>query len=113
MRTPWLATLGAVFPATFGTRWHPPVAVPPADVAGQGIAVPGEAVVPLPEPTLAPARTCAVASDPDYLRVVPFIPQAGIPAHRRAHPRIVNPFRAFPRRAGDLLELMRPPDPRD
>ncbi len=111
MRTPWLATLGAVFPATFGTRWQPPMAEPPADVAGQGIAVPGEAAGLPPEPS--PPRAHADANDPVYLRVVPFIPQAGIPAHRRAHPRIVNPFRAFPRRAGDLLELMHPPDPRD
>jgi hypothetical protein len=44
--------------------------------------------------------------DPSYLRVVPFVPDAGIPAHRLAHPRIADPFRAFPRRCNDLLDLM-------
>ena len=111
MRTPWLATLGAVFPATFGTRWHAPVAEPPADVASQDVAVPSDAAaLPLAP---GPARASAAANDPDYLRVIPYVPQAGIPAHRRAHPRIVNPFRAFPRRASDLLELIHPADPRD
>ncbi len=111
MRTPWLATLGAVFPATFGTRWHPPLAEPPADVADQGVAVPSDAAALRPAPR--PPQASAGAHDPVYLRVVPFVPQAGIPAHRRLHPRIVDPFRAFPRRASDLLELMHPADPRD
>lgn len=106
MRTPWLTVLGAVFPATFGPRWHPPVAEPPADTTGQGVAGASDAAaLPLAR---RPARAGAAAHDPDYLRVVPYVPRAGIPGHRRAHPRIVNPFRAFPRRADDLLELMHP-----
>ena len=111
MRTPWLATLGAVFPATFGARWYPPVAEPAAEAASQEAAAPGdEAALPLAP---RPARASAADHDPAYLRVVPFVPQAGIPTHRRVHPRIVDPFRAFPRRASDLLELMHPADPRD
>ena len=47
------------------------------------------------------------SADPYYLQVVPFVPADVSPRPQRLmHPRIVNPFRHFPRRAHHLFALM-------
>ncbi|MBA2667895.1 MAG: hypothetical protein H0U69_12780 [Trueperaceae bacterium] len=50
---------------------------------------------------LAPHR-----ADPDGLRVVPYRPDPTWNTARRIHPRVYDPFRAFPKRAQHLGELM-------
>lgn len=47
------------------------------------------------------------STDPYYLQVVPYVPADVSPRPQRfVHPRIVNPFRHFPRRAHHLFALM-------
>ncbi len=114
MRTPWLATLGAVFPGTFAPRWRAPVATPPRAIAEHAATAPTTAVVTadVSRTVPGPGRN-GRARDPDFLCVVPYLPIDDWRQHRRSHPRIVSPFRAFPRRTTDLLDLMHPADPRD
>jgi hypothetical protein len=105
MRTPWLAALGAVFPSIFTPAWRSPV----DDLAAPASLEPSEA-----RAILDPAQPAAHAghrrngrlADPEYLTVVPYLPTDDPAHHRRVHPRILNPFRAFPRRSADLRELM-------
>lgn len=52
-------------------------------------------------------------AEPDGVRVVPYRPTAPWPTNRLVHPRVYDPFRAFPRRAALLAELIHPRDPRD
>jgi hypothetical protein len=52
-------------------------------------------------------------AEPDGIRVVPYRPTAPWPAGRMVHPRVYDPFRAFPLRATFLAELIHPRDPRD
>ena len=52
-------------------------------------------------------------AEPDGVRVVPYRPTTPWPAGRLVHPRVYDPFRAFPRRATFLAELIHPRDPRD
>lgn len=49
----------------------------------------------------------ARCSDPYYLVVVPYVPPTGTPSRLRLHPRVPNPFRAFPRRSELLVRLLR------
>ncbi len=108
MRTPWLAALGAVLPNVFTPSWRPPVDDP-------ALASPVEVRSEASRPPVSAGRAPAAGAsrngrprDPEYLTVVPYIPSDGPPPCRRGrvHPRILNPFRAFPRRAADLRELM-------
>jgi hypothetical protein len=59
-------------------------------------------------PTTGPAP-----ADPSGVRVVPYRPTAAWPEGRRLHPRVYDPFRAFPLRARFLLGLIDGRDPRD
>ena len=98
---PWLATIGSVLPGaiTWGRR--------PAEA-------PASRDQELAEPVAAPtAMPTPHPDDPPYLRVVPFVPPSGVPEHQRVHPRIRNPFRLFPRRGVDIVDLMFLSDPRD
>ncbi|TVR85163.1 MAG: hypothetical protein EA416_17375 [Trueperaceae bacterium] len=114
MFSTWFATLGAALPTGMaGLRRAPVVterrptpatalpSVPPSDVR-TGTATPQPA---------APARARVV--DPIDLRVVPFVPSDNGARQRRVHPRVVNPFRAFPNRGAHLYDMMNPRDPRD
>lgn len=65
-------------------------------------------------PTASVAEPVELApSDPVGLRVLPYRPAATWPEHRLVHPRVYDPFRAFPRRAAHLVALIHPRDPRD
>ena len=115
MFSTWFATLGAALPAGIVVRRRTAVAEPSrlhAAVArsDRAVAEPAAATVPLASPAV-PARPRVV--DPIDLRVVPFIPSDNGSYQRRVHPRILSPFRAFPRRGADLYDLMYPRDPRD
>ena len=115
MFSTWFATLGAALPAGIVVRRRTAVAEPSrlhaavarTDHAASGAAA---AAAPLATPTV-PARPRVV--DPIDLCVVPFVPSDNGSYQRRVHPRIVSPFRAFPRRGADLYDLMYPRDPRD
>ena len=114
MFSPWLATIGAIFPLGLAVRRPPAVwsrrqrpaarvaaeqeAKVARSVASAAVAMPLEAHV---EAHVAPQRP-----HPDYLCVVAYVPSDDAPTHLRAHPRIRNPFRAFPRRAADLVGLI-------
>ena len=118
MFSTWFATLGAALP-TGMAGWRraavvaepqpmldtaptpAPTPAPPSDVRADAATT---------QPT-EPARARVV--DPIDLKVVPFVPSDNGTARRRVHPRILNPFRAFPNRGALLFELMHPRDPRD
>jgi hypothetical protein len=113
MFSTWFATLGAALPTGMAGRRRAAVvaerrptlatALPPA---------PSDAVADAATlPSAAPAR--ARVLDPIDLRVVPFVPSDNGTTRRRAHPRVLNPFRAFPHRGAQLYEMMHPRDPRD
>lgn len=61
------------------------------------------ALPPIPTPPV--AAPLVRASDPCGVRVVPLRPSSPWPL-RRAHERVLNPFRAFPFRAIHLSRLM-------
>ncbi len=114
MFTPWLATIGAIFPIGLVMR-RPPVARsrrPHPAARGATGARPTDDRAAASETVAAPLEVPGAAyvrprrPDPDYLYVVPYVPSDAAPAHLRAHPRIRNPFRAFPRRAADLVGLI-------
>jgi len=119
-----LDALSAVLPVSLATWRRSPAATPSAGGCVASVpatlpervraqAAPSEPVVsgsePAASPRLAPTaslRPSAAPNDPSYLCVVPYVPAHNRVSHLKAHPRIVNPFRAFPRRGHDLLTLM-------
>ena len=111
MFSTWFATLGAALPTGIAGRRRAAVATEPRPSLPS--APPSDALADAtPLPPAAPARARVV--DPIDLRVVPFVPSDDRAAQRRrAHPRVLNPFRAFPERGAHLFELMNPRDPRD
>jgi hypothetical protein len=113
MFSTWFATLGAAFPTGMaGRRRAALVAEPrPSLAAALRPAPPSAVVADATTQTAAPARARVV--DPIDLRVVPFVPSDNGTTQRRVHPRVLNPFRAFPNRGAHLYELMHPRDPRD
>ena len=113
MFSTWFATLGAALPTGMPGRRR-------AAVVAQSRPTPSTALPSAPSDvradastlqTVAPARVRVV--DPIDLRVVPFVPSDNGTTQRRVHPRVLNPFRAFPNRGALLLDLMNPRDPRD
>ncbi len=124
MFSPFLATIGAIFPFGLVMRRPPVVRVRRARPAPRGEGEPtgtvdasatGAAVTgPTEARALAhvEANVRARRSDPDDMCIVAYVPSDATPMHLRAHPRIRNPFRAFPRRGADLVSLMevRAPD---
>jgi hypothetical protein len=51
-------------------------------------------------------------AEPYGVRVVPYRPGAAWPEGRRVHPRVYDPFRAFPQRATLLAQIMHTDDRR-
>lgn len=114
MFSPWLATIGAIFPIGLAVRRLPAVrsrrqrpaarvaAEPKATVVRSG----ASAAVAMPPEADVKAHVAPQHPDPDYLCVVAYVPSDDAPRHLRAHPRIRNPFRAFPRRGADLVGLI-------
>jgi hypothetical protein len=79
----------------------------------------GATSVPGPTAVLEPigahdlTRLRTAPAEPEGIRVVPYRPATAWPEARRIHPRVYDPFRAFPRRASCLADLIHPRDPRD
>ncbi len=118
MFSPWLATIGAIFPIDLAVR-RPPVArshrprpaarvatEPAATAAPSATPSTASAVVKAPLEVHVEAHARSHRPDPAHLCVVAYVPSDAAPTHLRAHPRIRNPFRAFPRRGADLVGLI-------
>ena len=77
---------------------------PPAPVA------PTNAVEPIADEEIALFEPAP--AEPHGVRVVPYRPTSTWPEERRVHPRVYDPFRAFPNRAALLAEIMHTDDGR-
>ena len=119
MFSPFLATIGAIFPFGLVMRRPPVARVRRARPTTRGEGEPtgtadasATGAPPITVPTGTHVRAHAEAnvrahrSDPDDLCIVAYVPGDVPPTHLRAHPRIRNPFRAFPRRGADLVSLI-------
>ena len=106
MFSPWLATFGAIFPI------GPIVLRPPAwrsrrpQSAARAAKHPPATARRSNEAAPLEARSRPQRTDTSSMCVVPYLPSDDVSPHLRAHPRIRNPFRAFPRRGADLVGLM-------